>query len=886
MIPHTATPIGRRRVDHHIWSTAIFLALTFPFGAFGERGACQELRTIAGTAADAKVDAFGDPIPSFALARLGTDRFRHPETIRGLAVSRNEEFVVTYGGFQVCIWRIQDGELLRTIELPFSSPHVTRIVLSPDDRFVAIVGGRREVCVHEVTSGDLAWKDSYCRSLVGSHLTFTYSSDEKFLVLVASNGVVVWGSKNATPSYTYRVPRIEGYDPSSHSVFHLNGARNVVWQTSLANGRRRTFSTRSGGERRAVETQFSNDGQWVVETWLHRYRVPVVDYGFDWKSDYEVRVIATSTGEAAQVWHHEEHYPRNILHRDQPYLLHVGERNAEFYDLSQQNPFVKPAYVAKRFGWIASNLGLLVYAQDQSVVFYDLKKQAVVPRASHDGQVATAHFSRDGRWLVTELGVWESRTSRLAWRFADPQCQILGFSGDSRHLLRTRDKRIYWHEVASDKLLREVQITAFVAPLGSLGLAFDYSPARELVAVADGDRVVIIDAKSGDTRLVSKRFRWPPKEAYFSPTGNYLVTAERRHDPYSSWPDEPPEIILWDLSRFESPKRLQFDSPELPQVQFDAADGLVLLFTPKSVVNTKSVLAYYEMGSGELVHRRVIDGEWLRRGAFLDSDTVALSPLAVKVTAEHNTLNEIRSTGEIRVEAPNGDAKWTRPIPGFRRADPVAKLLLTDDCLSRRAPFIVDTRTLFPALEWDTLDVDDERLAKLWSQLAGKPSESQMAIRDLKTADSRKVAEFLRGKLRPIAESDATAIRDALASLASDDDEASEKARQELLRHGMQAAPALRHALTEDINSLLQSRVEGMLREIADAAWSDVEELQILRALRVLEKNEFDDVKVLLRELASGAPSARLTRAAASILRLRELHAALPLVAEAKVTDP
>ncbi|MEX2186439.1 MAG: hypothetical protein WD875_06585 [Pirellulales bacterium] len=447
-------------------------------------------------------------------------------------------------------------------------------------------------------------------------------------------------------------------------------------------------------------------------------------------------------------------------------------------------------------------------------------------------------------------------------------------------MLRTSEKRIYWHDVASGKLSREVKITAFVAPLGSLGLAFAYSPARELVAVADGDRVVIIDATSGKTRQVSRRFNWTPKEAYFSPTGNYLVTVGRNHNPYSSWPGDPPEIILWDLSRFESPKRLQFDSLELPQVQFDAVDGLVLLFTPRSIAKTKSVLAFYEISSGELVQRRVIDGEWLRRAAFLDSDTVALCPLAVKVNAEYKFLSEIRSTGEIRVEPPNGDAKWTRPIPGFRSVNSVAKLMLTDDSLSRKAPFVVDTRTLIPALARDTLGIDDdERLKKLWEQLAGKPNAAQLAISELKATDSRKVAKFLRERLRRVAEGDAPAVRDALVSLASDDDEVAEKARQALLQFGMQAAPALRHALTEDVNSLLQLRIEGVLREITNTAWTDVEELRSVRALRVLEKDQSDEANELLRELSTGFPLARSTRAAAAILRLHNLNAALPPVA-------
>jgi RNA polymerase sigma factor (sigma-70 family) len=54
-------------------------------------------------------DGIGDPLPEAALLRLGTKRFRHPNSATGLALSPNEKTVVTLGWEGLYAWDTATG---------------------------------------------------------------------------------------------------------------------------------------------------------------------------------------------------------------------------------------------------------------------------------------------------------------------------------------------------------------------------------------------------------------------------------------------------------------------------------------------------------------------------------------------------------------------------------------------------------------------------------------------------------------------------------------------------------------------------------------------------------------------------------------------------------
>src|SRR5262249_13347197 len=82
-------------------------------------------------------DAYGDPLPAGALARLGPTRLRHPGgAVSSLAYLPDGKGIVSAGaGPNVVLWDVSDGKEKR--RWTFDGPVVKRLAVSPDGKFLA-----------------------------------------------------------------------------------------------------------------------------------------------------------------------------------------------------------------------------------------------------------------------------------------------------------------------------------------------------------------------------------------------------------------------------------------------------------------------------------------------------------------------------------------------------------------------------------------------------------------------------------------------------------------------------------------------------------------------------------------------------------------------------
>src|SRR5262249_30229368 len=62
-----------------------------------------------------RLDRHGDPLPAEALARLGTVRFRHGDTIRSLDFTPDGREIVSYGEDGIRIWDAATGREVRSV---------------------------------------------------------------------------------------------------------------------------------------------------------------------------------------------------------------------------------------------------------------------------------------------------------------------------------------------------------------------------------------------------------------------------------------------------------------------------------------------------------------------------------------------------------------------------------------------------------------------------------------------------------------------------------------------------------------------------------------------------------------------------------------------------
>jgi hypothetical protein len=183
------------------------------------------------------------------------------------------------------------------------------------------------------------------------------------------------------------------------------------------------------------------------------------------------------------------------------------------------------------------------------------------------------------------------------------------------------------------------------------------------------------------------------------------------------------------------------------------------------------------------------------------------------------------------------------------------------------------------ALVWDVTGLSpDGRLSvrKL------TPPETEQAWRDLSDTDATKahrarwslIADparalpLLRERLRPIPAADSRRLARLVSDLDSNHFSIRETATRELEKLSELARPALWHAIARPVSLEVRRRVQRLLDKL-DGADLPAEVLRSIRAVEVLEQIATPQARVLLAELAKGAPQAPLTQAAkASVRRL------------------
>jgi hypothetical protein len=301
---------------------------------------------------------------------------------------------------------------------------------------------------------------------------------------------------------------------------------------------------------------------------------------------------------------------------------------------------------------------------------------------------------------------------------------------------------------------------------------------------------------------------------------------------------------------FGPPARIDVDPPGRPLVAF-APDNKTLAW------NQGRSLGLWEVAGGQFLRR--IGGLTHRlRG-------IAFSPAGdILATASSDGTASLwdPATGTLlgRVRSPRG---------GF-------------SCLA----FSPDGQTLYTGGEgstilfWDVARVLARRRARvrqvsplelkgLWERLAAPDAaEAGLAVGRLQAAP-RQAVRMLRARLRPVAPVDQRRIARLITDLESNHFRDRRRATRELEQLAELAEPLLRRRLANHPPLETRQQVEKLLKRL-DGFVTRPNQLRLLRAVEVLERIGTADARALLRDLAKGAPAARLTREAKSALQRLE----------------
>jgi hypothetical protein len=165
---------------------------------------------------------------------------------------------------------------------------------------------------------------------------------------------------------------------------------------------------------------------------------------------------------------------------------------------------------------------------------------------------------------------------------------------------------------------------------------------------------------------------------------------------------------------------------------------------------------------------------------------------------------------------------------------------------------------------FETTALSPKELHDSWGALTGDDAaETYRAIWAL-TASPEQTLPLIKEYLRSLPAADPKETARRLADLDSDDFAIREKAEKELGDQGDLVEPTLRKTLDERPSPEVRRRVEHLLEKLEAPR-----QLQGFRAIEVLERIGTSEAEKVLKEVAAGAPAARMAREAkASLERL------------------
>ena len=829
-------------------------------------------------------DRYGDPLPECAVARLGTVRLRHSDTINSVAFSPDGKLLASAGDDRaVVLWDVLTGKAVRTLIHP---ARVRTVLFSPDGKTLLSASNRNEdprIYVWDVRSGKQRRFLEMPKAYNLAHMVL--SRDGKTLLTSTVIGLVVAWDPGTGREIWRRKFEEEWWKclavAPDGKTFAMGGNKGNVLFCDLRTGKTLGAlpKTRTGDTNLDIlSLAYSPDGRTLAIT--------------DEMEDLKCWDVAS----------------RKVIH---------------WVDV-HTNILAPLAF--------SPDGKALACGSEQTLYLYDFAHKELAKLGGHQSWIRSVVFSPDGRYLASAgqdqtIRIWNTATHKPLHPFAfNPggPCFVSFYREGSRlvtnnwcsgyaseHNTFTSGyatcTRQAWN-ACSASMLRERKPDSWVSGEGCL------SPDGKVFARSDSEGLVrLTDAASGRVlRTVGKRgagFRASP--VAFSPDGRVVavVSDELGAVVRKGW-QRLDRLRLWDVAtgRLLATAMAGEWINYVANVQF-APGGRLLAAVEGRLVGTGSTLHLWRLGKDNTLRRLPIPelrGEWspvvssdgtllmtrseeredlLKEGKIrqtirvrevlsgkvllcLENQTgvscYALSP-------DHRLLALGDEGGGVRlVEVLSG--KEVRRLWGHRGS--VASLEFSPD-----GRFLVSGSADTTALVWDIRACwpgdhgsrANRPSTTTWADLASgdvrKAFRAELAFR----ADPEKAVLLLRGRLRPIPPLNAEAVEKLIAELDGKRFKTRERAEARLRSLERTAIPLLKKARRTATSPEMRRRLDQLLAD-AEQPRNSTERLRDLRAVHCLRSLGTEAARQLLEKVAKGAPEARLTQEACEELECFSRH--------------
>ncbi len=816
-------------------------------------------------------DRVGDPLPSGALARMGTVRLRHVQPVLAMGFSPDGKVLASGGDDRVIrLWEPGTGRPLRRF------PHdwtVKCLAFSPDGKTLA-VSDYTMVVLLDAGKGTVRLQ---LRGHTPVVRTLAFSPDGKRLVSGGDDHVLIlWDVATGKP-----IRRLTGHEgtvtslafsPDGKALASASVDKTVrLWDAASGKLLRTTRcfppAPKVGEDYRAVGClAFSPDSKALA-------------VGTEGREPGEgtVRLLDAPTGKELRrlAGYARERTVSSVAFSPDGKTLAVGsgDTSLRLWEMStgkQLHDLKENGVVALHFAPDGRTLASTSGSLDGRLRLWDVGTGKERPRPEgHDGQVDTLTFAPDGKALATlgldnTIRVWEAGTGKQLrqrrWRHIDPeaiydrtQCRSIAFLPGGRGLLwsPTGSSLDVWPCGTGGEVTRCYRagrgeaVYSFVASPDGKWLALEIRKERKgpsLIRLWDREKgkaqgTFSFPGRGDEQKMIAGRIA-------FSPDGKTLAAVAHA------------TVYVWDARSGKELRRVRGIGKYLSTLAF-SPDGRLLAggegsfledqFRPRDEQPMRKAIRLWDVASGEEV--LVIQGN---EGPFT---SLAFSP-------NGQTLGSANQAGQVRLwEVATG-----KELLRYSEDRCEVTAIAFSPSGDKLASSMSDGTALIWGLTPPEWEAPNERLRKvdlavLWRDLGGE--DAQKARRAIWSLAARAESlAFVAVHLRPVPTGKPEQMRRLIADLDHDDFDRRVLAARELTDLVEVAEHALRRELAKTKSAEVRLRIGAILKSLPGWPLKEGEVLRRVRAVAVLQRIGTPEARALLRKLAEGAPEARQTQAA------------------------